>query len=175
VQGVLADRRRQRFRRLRLETGPSIPNSRPLAAGSTPLTAGCELLIDDCFARGWRHRECGKFIIPSPQLDMATTTPKAERPAEKEDATSSANAGNKPAFTVRRGNVSAAVFVEGITLPSGKVAKLPRVSLRRSYQDRKSGEWKHSHTFNGDDLLPVMEALTECHNFIEAAKCGDDE
>ena len=106
---------------------------------------------------------------------MATTTPKAERPAEKQDATSSAKAGNKPAHTVRRGNVSAAVFIEETTLPSGKVVKLPRVSLRRSYQDRKSGEWKHSHTLNGNDLLPAKEALSECHEFIEAAASGDDE
>ena len=94
---------------------------------------------------------------------MANTPSQAPRPA-KSDAKSPA----EPIATFRFGDVSAAIFADDIALPDGKSFTRHNVSLRRSYRDSDSGEWKHSNTLSEGDLLPAAEALRHC--FHEIAK-----
>jgi hypothetical protein len=94
---------------------------------------------------------------------MATTPSTAKRPAETQDATSPA----QPVATVRYGDVSAAIFAELVRLPSGTEVTTHRVSLRRSYRDRQTDEWKHTHLLGDSDLLPAAEALRKCFEIIE--------
>ena len=98
---------------------------------------------------------------------MATKTPKAPRPADQQDVTPPAPAGTKPAFTIRRGNVSAAVFVADGANPNGDARARYRVSVRRSYQHQASGEWRHTHTFFPEDIPGVIGTLEECRAFID--------
>ena len=93
---------------------------------------------------------------------MANTSPKAERPAKNEDATSSAS----PVERVPYGEVSASIFSREQTLPSGKVIINHSVSLQRSYVDRE-GERQWTHNLDEDDLLPGAEALTDAYKVIQ--------
>jgi hypothetical protein len=108
---------------------------------------------------------------------MADSVPTATRPAEKQGDTPSATAGSKPAYTVREGNVSGAVFVSGTSNPKRKLGTQYRVSLRRSYQHQGSGEWRHTHTLFPEDIPSAIAALEECRTFIEEADkalaCGE--
>ncbi|MDA1016753.1 MAG: hypothetical protein O3A00_20135 [Planctomycetota bacterium] len=94
---------------------------------------------------------------------MANTPSKAPRPA-KSDATSSA----EPIATFRFGDVSAAIFADVVALQNGKSFTRHNVSLRRSYRDTESSEWKHTNTLSESDLLPAAEALRHC--FLDIAK-----
>ena len=101
------------------------------------------------------------------------TTPTAQRPASQ-DATSSAKSTNPPVATFRFGrNVSAAVFAEQATLPSGKSATRFNVSLRKSFKAAE-GNWVHTHTLGREDLLPAAYALIKAADFIAEAK-GEEE
>ena len=93
---------------------------------------------------------------------MANTSQKPPRPAQ-DDAKSSA----KPAAKFRFGDVSAAVFAEPVNLPSGKTITLFNVSLRRSYRDRETGNWKQTNVLSHADLLPAAEVLRACYHAIE--------
>jgi hypothetical protein len=94
---------------------------------------------------------------------MANTPPEAKRPAShQQDATSSA----KPVATVRFGAISAAIFSEQRNVPSGTTLTFYRVSVRRSYKDRTSGEFKHTHTLDAADLLPAARALERAYEMI---------
>jgi len=94
---------------------------------------------------------------------MANSPSTAKRPADQQDATSSA----QPVATVRYGDVSAAIFADLVHLPSGTEFTAHRVSLRRSYRDQQSDEWKHTHSLGDADLLPAAEALRKCFDIIE--------
>ena len=97
---------------------------------------------------------------------MANTPSTAKRPAEQQDATSP----TKPVATVRYGNVSAAIFAEAVRLPSGTEVTTHRVSLRRSYRDQQTNEWKHTHVLGDSDLLSAAEALRKCFEIIEGRR-----
>ena len=97
------------------------------------------------------------------------TTPTATRPAIQ-DATSSA----KPTATFRFGQVSAAIFTNDVKLSNGKTAKVPNVTLRRSYRNAQ-GTWEHTHSLRASDLLPAALALTRCYESIADASGNDDE
>lgn len=94
---------------------------------------------------------------------MADSSDKASRPA-KSDATSSA----EPVLKLRFGDVSAAVFADTIETKDGNSFTRHNVSLRRSYRDAESGDWKHTNVLSETDLLPAAEALRHC--FHEIAK-----
>ncbi|WP_231740964.1 hypothetical protein [Thalassoglobus neptunius] len=94
---------------------------------------------------------------------MADTSDKASRPANS-DATPSA----EPVFKVRFGEVSAAVFADQVETKDGNTFTRHNVSLRRSYRDADSGDWKHTNVLSETDLLPAAEALRHC--FYEIAK-----
>jgi hypothetical protein len=94
---------------------------------------------------------------------MANTPSTAQRPAEPQDATSSA----QPVATVRYGDISAAIFAEVVQLPNGTEFTTHRVSLRRSYRDQQANEWKHTHSLGDSDLLPAAEALRKYFEIIE--------
>ena len=100
---------------------------------------------------------------------MAVQAPKAPRPADQQDVTPPAPAGARPAFTIRRGNVSAAVFLADGDSPNKEPRTLYRLSVRRSYRHQASGEWRHTHTFFPDDISAVIAALEECEQFIDQA------
>lgn len=93
---------------------------------------------------------------------MANTSAKASRPAEN-DATPPAS---EPVFKVRFGDVSAAVFADTIETKDGNSFTRHNVSLRRSYRDAESGDWKHTNVFSEHDLLPAAEALRHCYSEI---------
>lgn len=101
---------------------------------------------------------------------MANTSPKAQRPADNEDVTSSA----KPAATFRFGDVSAAVFTKQVQTEGGKTFNAVNVSLRRSYRD-SDGEWRHTHSLRAADLLPAAYALTKCYDMVADANGTDDQ
>ncbi|QDU42855.1 hypothetical protein Mal52_13240 [Symmachiella dynata] len=92
---------------------------------------------------------------------MANTSSKAERPAEKQDATSPAH----PVERVSYGNVSASIFVREHRLPNSKSIVKYSVSLQRSYLDRQ-GERQWTNTLDEDDLLAGAEALTDAFKVI---------
>ena len=92
---------------------------------------------------------------------MANTSPQAQRPATK-DATSPAT----PVATFRYGNVSAAVFTNEVKTKDEKTADVFSASLRRSYRNG-NGQWAHTHTLRGADLLPAAVALQKCYEFIQ--------
>lgn len=93
---------------------------------------------------------------------MANTSPKAERPAVNEDATSSA----KPVEKVLYQDVSAAIFPREHTLPSGKVITNYSVSLQRGYVDRE-GERQWTSSLDENDLLAGAEALRDAFKVIQ--------
>ena len=95
---------------------------------------------------------------------MATTSAKASRPAEN-DATTPAS---EPVIKVRFADVSAAVFADAFETKDGNSFTRHNVSLRRSYRDSETGEWKHTNVLAENDLLPAAEALRHC--FHEIAK-----
>lgn len=100
---------------------------------------------------------------------MANTSPKAQRPAENQDVTSSA----KPVATMRYGSISAAVFRNPVKTKSGETVYTYTVSLRRSYQ--QNGKWAQTHTLREDDLLSAAYALDRCYDFIAEARNADLE
>lgn len=101
---------------------------------------------------------------------MANTSPKAQRPAENKDVTSSA----KPTGTFRFGDVSAAVFTKQVETRDGKSVNAVNVSLRRSYRDA-SGDWQHTHSLRAGDLLPAAYALIKCYEMVSDANGRDDQ
>jgi len=92
---------------------------------------------------------------------MANTSPKAQRPAENEDATSPA----KPVATFRYGGVSAAIFTDKVKTKNGKSLDVYNVSLRRSYR-KADGQWSPSRSLRSADLLPASLALQKCYEFL---------
>ena len=126
--------------------------------GSTPLTAGSVPLVLPCFLA--RHEGAFYFLPFSPMANTSTT---AQRPADKQDATAPA----QPVATVRYGDVSAAVFADTVEVGNGKTATRHRVSVRRSYRDQESGDWKHTNVLFESDLLHAAEALRRCFEIIE--------
>ena len=94
---------------------------------------------------------------------MANTSSTAKRPATSQDAPSSA----PPVATVRYGSVSAAIFAEAVTLKDGKTVQRFNVSLRRSYRNQESGDWRHTNVLTESDLLPAAEALRKCFEIIQ--------
>ena len=99
---------------------------------------------------------------------MANTSTTAQRPADKQDATSPA----QPVATVRYGDVSAAVFADTVEASNGKTVTRHRVSVRRSYRDAESGDWKHTNVLFESDLLHAAEALRRCFETIEDRRQG---
>ena len=100
---------------------------------------------------------------------MANTSPKAERPASNQDATTSA----KPVATFRYGSVSAAVFTNSVN-KAGKTFDLHAVSARRSFRNAQGG-WEATHSLRPVDLLPAALALQKCYEFINDAAAVEDD
>ena len=100
---------------------------------------------------------------------MANPSPKAERPASNQDATSSA----KPVATFRYGSVSAAVFTNPVS-KGGKTFDVHAVSVRRSFRNAQGG-WEATHSLRRVDLLPAALALQKCYEFINDAAAVEDD
>ena len=165
---MLAGRRTQRLLSLRSATGtPTTKLPRRLPRGSTPLTAGCGLLLRDRFAASSEMRMKRFYFFPLHL--MANASPQAQRPASNQDATSSA----KPVATMRYGSISAAVFRNPVKTKSGETVYSYTVSLRRSYQ--QNGKWAQTHTLRENDLLAAAYALDRCCDFITEARGADLE
>jgi hypothetical protein len=69
--------------------------------------------------------------------------------------------GNRPVHTVRY----AAVQVDVWENP-GEHGPWHSVSLRRTYKDKVTGEWKKAHSLGRDDLLPAAQALEEAYRWV---------
>ena len=159
VQGLLAGRRY-----------PAVAFALRSATGYAATANEFECHPLDTLDRGLRHawrfmlpRNFGEALISFPLFPMANTPSTAKRPAEQQDATSSA----QPVATVRYGDVSAAIFADVVRLPTGVEFTTHRVSLRRSYRDQQANEWKHTNSLGDADLLPAAEALRKCFEIIE--------
>lgn len=99
---------------------------------------------------------------------MANTSSAAKRPADKQDATSSA----KPVARFGNETVSAAVFKEQRTTKKGEPFTTFNVSLRRSYRNA-NGSFGNTHTLRGKDVCDAIDALKKCDSYIAAAEEGN--
>jgi hypothetical protein len=95
---------------------------------------------------------------------MANTTPTGQRPAAK-DATPPATSPAKPVATFRYAGVSAAIFADQAESKAGDTFTRYSVTVRRSYKNA-AGQWAHTHTFRGSDILVASHALRECYEWI---------
>lgn len=79
--------------------------------------------------------------------------------------------GNKPAHTLRYGNVKAAVWRKEVDLGNASRA-MYHVTFSRSYKDQ-SDVWRDSGSFGPKDLLVLAKLADEAHTFIFKQKARD--
>lgn len=71
---------------------------------------------------------------------------------------------NKPEKRIRCGAISASIWVDRKTV-EGKIVEYHSISVTKSYKD--GDEWKHTNSFNAEDLPKVALIATEAYKFIK--------
>jgi len=63
------------------------------------------------------------------------------------------------------GAVKAAVWADSRVI-NNTVVEVHSVRIDRSYKGKDSGEWKHTNTFNAEDLPKVALVATEAYKWL---------
>ena len=70
------------------------------------------------------------------------------------------------------GNVHGAAWVDNRVIDN-EVVEVYSIKLDRSYKDKEDGQWKHTETFNPEDLLKVAVVATELYKRLRLRSYGD--
>lgn len=71
----------------------------------------------------------------------------------------------QPVTKFQAGSVTAAVWES-----SGKSGPFMTVQVSRSYRDPKSGEWKRSDSFSGNQLGQLVEVAQKAREYLQGKK-----
>lgn len=126
-------------------------DNRGRQTGSAAWTAGCGLLLADCYST---HPCCDTFIS-FPITFMGSSHDEAKRPASNnQDATSQAT----PSFKLKDGPLSVTVFARSKSKDEMHLFIVPE----RAYRN-KDKEWVSTHILHQDDLLAMSQLLTKAY------------
>ncbi len=74
----------------------------------------------------------------------------------------------QPVTKFEAGSVTAAVWES-----RGKKGPFMTVQVSRSYRDPKSGEWKRSDSFSGNQLGQLMEVAQKAREYLQEKQSGE--
>jgi len=89
-----------------------------------------------------------------------------------DNGTGRSNGGRTPEKRFRVGGVSASVWVYVNRTRGGQEYEQKKVVLERAYRDAQ-GEWKHTNSYDGNDIPKAILALTKAYEYIYVAPKGD--
>ncbi len=69
-----------------------------------------------------------------------------------------------PVQTFRVGQITASVWVNEQE-SNGQTFKIPSVTIRKSYTDQQTGEWKEASSFKGADLPKLQIVLEKAYEY----------
>jgi hypothetical protein len=75
------------------------------------------------------------------------------------------NTPQKPIKVFRCGSVKAAIWL-GSKIKNDTLVDVHSIRIDRSYKDKDKNEWKHTNTFNAEDLPKVAVLAMEVYKFL---------
>jgi hypothetical protein len=80
---------------------------------------------------------------------------------------------NKPIKVFACGAIKAAIWADSRVIDN-EVVEVYSIKFDRSYKDKGDGQWKHTETFNAEDLPKVAMVAMEAYRFLRLRSHGDE-
>jgi len=72
------------------------------------------------------------------------------------------------------GAVKAAIWIDN-RATDDEVVQVHSIKFDRSYKDKDDGQWKHTETFNAEDLPKVAVVAMEAYKYLRLRAYGDEQ
>ena len=79
-----------------------------------------------------------------------------------------------PWMVLACGAVNGAVWVDD-RIVGNEIVQMHSIKFDRSYKDKDDGQWKHTETFNAEDLPKVAVVAMEAYKYLRLRVYGDEQ